>query len=579
MTFWQIFVRVFPSRPLIALQSMWWQITGRKVRARNRLRAAGRDLPFVYAAWIREHERADEVRERAPSEFSQWDWLPAFSILLIVEPNCSKADLDRSIGSVRRQVYPHWSLHVTKGSSGLSDIAPDDRTPLITENGALAAALRAAARNANEYLVPIRSGNELSSSGLFRFAETIRENPAATVIYGDHDELDPSNGRTAPWFKPSWNEEMFLAKDFMSNAVAIRSEVALALVNQLTEEAEVYDLLLAATQSEPSVVVHVPHIVAHLKPANSKARVDVVARHVAAAGATTTRGPFESVKVTWPLPAEKPLVSIIVPTKDKLELLRPCVSGILSRTTYAPFEILVVDNGSVEAPTKAFLANIEDDPRVRVLPYPRPYNYSAINNYAVGKAKGDYVCLLNNDTEVLEAEWLTELMRYAVRPDVGAVGAKLLYPDQTIQHAGVVIGIGGAAGHAHRNLPNSDPGYFAQPHVAQFVSAVTAACLVVRKEKFLDVGGLDEQALAVAFNDVDLCLKLDRAGWRNVYVPHAVLLHHESKSRGKDHSRRHIDRFRGELKTLQERWGTKNYEDPQFNPNLDRSSETFLIRL
>ena len=186
MTFWQIFVRVFPSRPLIALQSMWWQITGRKVRARNRLRAAGRDLPFVYAAWIREHERADEVRERAPSEFSQWDWLPAFSILLIVEPNCSKADLDRSIGSVRRQVYPHWSLHVTKGSSGLSDIAPDDRTPLITENGALAAALRAAARNANEYLVPIRSGDELSSSGLFRFAETIRENPAATVIYGDH---------------------------------------------------------------------------------------------------------------------------------------------------------------------------------------------------------------------------------------------------------------------------------------------------------------------------------------------------------------------------------------------------------
>jgi GT2 family glycosyltransferase len=218
-------------------------------------------------------------------------------------------------------------------------------------------------------------------------------------------------------------------------------------------------------------------------------------------------------------------------------------------------------------------------PKVRLLPYPGTYNFSAINNAAARNARGSYLCLLNNDTEVVSGEWLTELMRYAVRPDIGAAGAKLLYEDGTIQHAGVVVGIGEAAGHAHRFLPAHEPGYFRQPHVAQYVSAVTAACLVVEKAKFEAVGGLDEAELAVAFNDVDFCLKLEKAGWRNVYVPHAVLVHHESKSRGKDISAANIDRYRRELNVLQQRWGTKTYDDPLHNPNLDRYSETFVISL
>jgi GT2 family glycosyltransferase len=170
-------------------------------------------------------------------------------------------------------------------------------------------------------------------------------------------------------------------------------------------------------------------------------------------------------------------------------------------------------------------------------------------------------------------------MRFAVRADVGAVGAKLLYPDLSIQHAGVVIGIGGAAGHAHRSLPTGKPGYFRQPHVSQFVSAVTGACLVVEKRKFLAVDGLDEDELPVAFNDVDLCLKLQSAGWRNVYVPHAVLLHHESKTRESDISRKNIARFRREVSVLQDRWQTQTYQDPWHNPNLDRATENFIVRL
>jgi GT2 family glycosyltransferase len=260
-------------------------------------------------------------------------------------------------------------------------------------------------------------------------------------------------------------------------------------------------------------------------------------------------------------------------------VLRPCVESLLERTEYPNFEILIIDNGSIDAATAKFFREVSEDERVRVLTYDRPFNYSAINNFAVGHARGTFVALLNNDTEVLEPAWLTELMRYAARPEIGAAGAKLLYDDRSIQHAGVVIGIGGAAGHAHRFLPADQPGYFYMPHVAQFVSAVTGACLLVKTSKFEAVGGLDDEKLAIAFNDVDFCLKLEVAGWRNVYVPHAILLHHESKSRDSDMAPTQLPRFKRELAVLQERWGTKTYKDPLHNPNLDSSSETYVFRV
>jgi len=283
--------------------------------------------------------------------------------------------------------------------------------------------------------------------------------------------------------------------------------------------------------------------------------------------------------VSWPLPAELPLVSVIVPTRDRLELLRPCIDSLLSTTSYSPFEVLIVDNGSNEQATLDYLESVAQHRAVRVLRYDLPYNFSAINNFAAGQARGGYLCLLNNDTQIVEEQWLTEMMRFAVRDDVGAVGAKLLYANGAIQHAGVVVGMGDAAGHAHRFTPADQPGYFRLPHVAHYVTAVTAACMVVAKEKFDAVGCLDEEHFAVAYNDVDFCLKLERAGYRNVYVPHAVLLHHESMSRGDDKAKQHIDRYSRELAELQQRWGTKTFQDPLLNPNLDRYSETFIVAL
>jgi GT2 family glycosyltransferase len=249
----------------------------------------------------------------------------------------------------------------------------------------------------------------------------------------------------------------------------------------------------------------------------------------------------------------------------------------LEGTRYPAFNILIVDNGSTDRATFDFFAQLSGDSRIEVLKFPGEFNYSAINNFGARHAAGEFLCLMKNDVEVLTPDWLGEMMRQAVRPDTGAVGAKLLYSDGTIQHAGIVLGMGAAAGHAHRYLPNEDIGYFAQAHLSRGVSAVTAACLVVEKFKFFEVSGLDEVVFRVAYNDVDFCLKLSGHGWINRYVPTATLLHHESKSRRNDLSPDQMDRYQAELHALQRRWSTETLVDPLHHPCLDRSSETYLL--
>lgn len=539
---------------MTALGAAYWHLTRRKVRARNRLRVASADLPFAYAVWIGNNERSDEIARNADAAIGEWAWRPRFIVMLYGCPERPPEQVERSIRSIKEQIYSGWTL-------------VDD--PIDPLKKAVAAA--------GDYLVPLRIGDRLSKPALYWLGETLQQHPGCAILYGDQDEIDQAGRRARPWFKPRWNREMFLAHDYLSDAIAIENAVFRAAAKKATTVAEV--VVEASWTDRP--IVHVPNILTHATPrtGDQSERLSIVGRKVRSFGGRCTIGPFSTIKVEWPLPKKHPLVTIIVPTKDKLELLQPCMEGVLNNTDYDDYEILIVDNGSVEKRTADYLAGMSKNPKVRVLAYPGGYNFSAINNYAAREARGSYLCLLNNDTEVVSSDWLKELMRYAVREDIGAVGAKLLYEDGSIQHAGVVVGIGEAAGHAHRLLPGKEPGYFRQPHVAQFVSAVTAACLVVEKKKFEAVGGLDEAQLAVAFNDVDFCLKLEKAGWRNIYVPHAVLVHHESKSRGKDISPINFDRYQRELAVLQKRWGTKTYEDPLHNPNLDRYSETFVFRL
>lgn len=578
--FWALFFFVLRWSPRDALSVLYWRVTRRRLRAANLLRRSAANIPAVYSIWIDSVEQLDGLVERAPEKMDSWRYKPLFSIV-IHAPAGSSTHLQRSIRSVHDQIYPLWEIVLVRSGPGEPVAEADGASRLRLASGETSEfreALSVAAHECEgDYTLLLRAGDELCPAALFWAAEALQSKPSATIVYGDEDELDAGSERSRPWFKPAWNPEMFLALDYVSSAVALKVD----FVRKATSRgsSQLTAILLEATDA--AEVVHIPHILFHLgAPRPDEAgRAELVARHLEDRRATVVAGPHGTLKVQWPLPSIPPTVSIIVPTRDSLELLKPCVDSVLDRTNYARFEVIIVDNGSVKTETLSYLRAAAEDERVRVLRYDRPYNYSAINNFAANAAHGEYLCLLNNDTEVLDDSWLTEMMRYAVRSDVGAVGAKLLYPDRTIQHAGVIIGMGGAAGHPHRFADSDSPGYFRQTHVAQFVSAVTAACLVVDKAKFLSVGGLDETEFAVAYNDVDLCLKLQREGLRNVYTPHAVLLHYESMSRGTDMSKENLPRYRRELNALRERWGTEDYSDPLHNPNLDRNCETFVVRL
>ena len=566
------------------MTALYWYATGKRVRARNRLRISIAQSPRAYGMWIASIERQANGLAQAPATIASWPHRPRLSVLIHRPPGERLDQFARRITALAAQCYSDWELVLAQSRN-----APQMQMPAVprlslvpgrTDNPIKAMTL-AMQTAAGDFVLPLAHDAVLAPDALYRFAAALQAYPDANVLYGDEDRITSRGRRTHPWFKPAWNGELALAQDYISGACLIRRD---ATLRAAPTDPGLYALLLAVTAQDAAKVHHVPYVIAHMatdQPAatDQAARAATVARHVAPLGATARIGPHGTVAVDWPLPAPPPLVSIIIPTRDHVDLLRTCVTGVLTATGYRDVEILIVDNGSREAEALDYLGRIAANPRVRVIRDDGPFNYSALNNRATAEARGEYLCLLNNDIEIIDENWLTALMRQAVRPHVGAVGAKLLYDDGTIQHAGVTIGLGGAAGHAHRFQKNSDSGYFARAHVPHYVSAVTGACLLVEKAKFDAVGGLDEEGFAVAFNDVDLCLKLQAAGWRNLYEPRAELIHHESKSRGKDFLPENVERYRRELALLQAQWGTKTYDDPLHHPALDRLGETYHIGL
>ncbi|MCL5254966.1 MAG: glycosyltransferase family 2 protein, partial [Gammaproteobacteria bacterium] len=268
--------------------------------------------------------------------------------------------------------------------------------------------------------------------------------------------------------------------------------------------------------------------------------------------------------------------SLVIPTRDAMEITRTCIQSILERTSYPNYEILLVDNQSRRSDTLTWFRILERNPRVRIIRYDEAFNYSAINNYAVSKAQGEIIALVNNDTEVINRDWLTNMVRHAVRPNIGCVGAKLYFFDNTVQHAGVVLGIWGLAGHSHKHYHRSEPGHQQRLKTTQNLSAVTAACLVVRREIFEKVGGLEED-LRVAFNDVDFCLKVQSEGYRNLFTPDAELYHYESKTRGKEDTPEKKARELREIRYMRQKWAGVIAADPCYNPNLTRMREDFSL--
>lgn len=536
--------------------------------------------PISYADWIAAHDTRDEAaRARIRTEIEAWDTSPLISVVMRAR-DATAADLEAAVASVRAQLYPHWELCIIDGASPAAGFAAAEPRIRCMSGGA-GTGNAAIALTRGAWVLPMDPRHRLAETALYRIAAEERRHSGVAVIYSDEDRIDAAGHRSAPWFKPDFDPDLFLARDMPGQFVAYRRDL-LDRIGGYREDfgdAAGYDLVLRATMAAGAGAVrHVPAVLCHVHGhdgavLDSEAARRAVADALAGSAARVVANPLSPGcrRILYPLPDPPPLVSVIIPTRDRGELLGACMDGLLHGTDYPRIEVLIVDNESTDPATLALLARLAEDSRVRVLPVPGAFNYSRLNNLAVAQARGEVLLLLNNDIEVIEPNWLREMVSHALRPEIGAVGAKLLYPDDTVQHAGVVLGFGwpeGVGGHMFLQARRDDPGPFDMLAVARSASAVTAACLAVRRSLYDEVGGLDEEGLKVAFNDVDFCLRLRERGYRNLWTPFALLYHKESASRGSDATGEKAERLRREVAVMRARWGAALDDDPYWNPNL-----------
>ena len=533
---------------------------------------------------------------------------PKISILMPTY-NTSEEYLRKAIESVQAQIYENWELciaddastkvHVKEVLDEYSDSDSRIKITYRTKNEHISASSNSALEIATgEYVSLFDHDDELSIHALYLVANTLNEHPESLMLYSDEDKIDDIDGRHDPYFKPDWNPDLLLSQNYVSHLGVYQRERVLELggFRQGYEGSQDYDLVLRFTKGlKPNQIHHIPFILYHWRKHEESTAynefqknyahdaglravqdyLDDVSEGKAKAELITNWGTM--IRVKYDLPKEQPLVSIIIPTKNNHSILRRCLDSIAKKTSYQNYEILVIDNQSDDPACLSYLASVDGKDKTQVIKYNKPFNYSAVNNFAVKKTKGEIVCLLNDDTEVITQDWLSEMVTQAIRPEIGVVGVKLLYPDETVQHAGVLTGLGGVAGHAHKHEEANEKGYFFRAGLVQNFSVVTAACIALRKETYMAVGGLDESNLKIAFNDVDFCLRVRELGFRNLWTPFVQLYHHESKSRGYEDTPEKVERFQSEIRYMQARWGNSLLNDPAYNPNLSLASEQWHI--
>ncbi|HEX2851868.1 MAG TPA: glycosyltransferase [Opitutaceae bacterium] len=568
----------------------------------------------TFERWVEYYDTpsADALRAQA-TQATKLARQPLISVVMPVY-NTPEQWLVKAIESVRAQTYPNWEFCIADDASPepqvrtvLEKFAAEDRRIKVTfrpTNGHISAASNSALEHATgEFVALLDHDDELAPHALFEVATLLNALPETDYIYSDEDKIDEEGRRFEPYFKPDFLPDLFHGQNYTSHLSVYRTALVKAAGGFRVgyEGSQDWDLALRVLdRTKVERVRHIPKILYHWRAipgstalllseknypleAARKALTDHFARLGQAVELSTVPGDHWRIK--YPLPAEAPLVSLLIPTRNGHRVLRRCIESILEKTTYPKFEIIVVDNGSDESDTLDFLHSlsggkhplVKPHHQVRVLRHEAPFNYSAINNYAVKEARGTVVGLLNNDLEVITPGWLEEMTAQALRPEIGCVGAMLYYPNDTIQHAGAILGVGGVAGHAFRDFPRGTAGKFNRARLVQNYSAVTAACLVIRKSIYTQVGGLDEKTLAVAFNDIDFCLKVRDAGFRNLWTPFAEFYHHESATRGADDTPEKEERFRREVETMMMRWGPALYRDPAYNPNLTLEVNDFTL--
>ncbi len=554
--------------------------------------------PTVYARWIEEFERSDESLVRV--NFRAMTHSPLVSVVVpVFRP--APADIDRAISSVRVQSYANWELCLAddgSGSEGTSTIlaqaaASDARilTTALPSRGGISAASNAALTLARgEYVALLDQDDELSPDALFHAVNAINRNPGAGFLYSDEDKIDAAGNRRDPFFKPDWSPDLLLSENYCGHLLVARRE----LIDQAGgfrpeyDGAQDYDLILRLS-AMTAEVVHIPRVLYHWRAAASseaanpevkpyaaeaarRALEDYLRRRGTRAVVVPGCGPGR-LRVRYPIPPGS-RASILIPSGGHVGALRTCLESLEGKTAYQDYDVLVIDNSRGQ--------QIEDLVRswqcrhaLRYLDWRgRPFNYSAMNNAAARQCDAPVLVFLNDDVEVLEPGWLDSMIELGVRPEAGAIGAKLLFPDGRIQHAGVALDTLGAGGHVFRGLDSGDHHYFDFPDVIRNVSAVTGACMLVRAAVFEQAGGFDEANFPISFNDVDLCLRLGRLGLRNLCTPHALLRHHESLSRAP----RNLRFDPAGYAALRARWQDLLDADPYYSPNLTRTSEDCSVR-
>ena len=559
-----------------------------------------------YTEWVRRYDTMDEAKRlEIVHRVSTMPHTPLISVLMPTY-NTASERLIGAVESVRRQIYPHWELCIADDGSSEKAIRriledyrkKDPRIKVVfrDNNGHISAASNdALTLVSGEWVALLDHDDLLPEHALFCVADAINQHPNIRLIYSDEDKIDEKGRRFQPYFKPSWNEDLFYSQNLISHLGVYYADLMREIggFREGFEGSQDYDLALRMIERiEPNQVHHIPRVLYHwrihdestaqsstAKPYAEQAGEKALNDHFQRQGVDAT---VEAIgygyRVRYALPDSPPMVSLIIPTRNGVHLLRPCVDSILKQTNYPNYEVLIVDNGSNDHETLHYIQTLETDSRIRVLRMDIPFNFSALNNFAVKEARGKLVGLINNDISVISQEWLSEMVSLAIQPKVGAVGARLWYGNDTLQHGGVVLGIGGCGSHSHKGFPKGSYGYFGRMVLISGFSAVTGACLIIEKTIYEKVGGLNEIDLPVAFNDIDFCLRVREAGYRNVWTPYADLYHHESASRGSDEDLPEKQaRFDKEIQYLMKRWEGLLLQDPAYNPNLTMNSEDFSL--
>ncbi len=561
-----------------------------------------------YQKWIKHNERI--TAKEAKAEIQKFKYKPKISIIVPVY-NIDPKWLNRCIESVKNQYYQNWELCLHDDASTKTETVNclkswqkvnDSRIKISfgKKNQHISGASNEALKLATgEFIALIDNDDEIAPFALYENVKLLNEHKDADFIYSDEDKMNGHGKRWEPFFKPDWSPELLLSQMYTCHLGLYRKSIVdkIGGFRKGYEGAQDYDLVLRFVErTKPEKIFHIPKVLYHWRAIEgSTARLASDKDYAAEAAQKALRDYLKrnglaGEVMDGPVPGFHrvrldvkgfPMVSIIIPFRDKVEALQKCVRSILAKTDYDNYEIILVDNQSREKVTKDYLKEISANSKVRVLSYDKPFCFSSINNYAVNKSRGEYVLLLNNDIEVITGEWLRAMLEQAQKEGVGAVGAKLLYPDGRIQHAGIILGTG-IAGHAFKGFQDGEPHYFKHAEVIKNYSGATGACLMVKKSIYKDLGGLNDKALKIAYNDVDFCLRLLQAGYRNVFTPYAKLYHFESYSRGNDEefkktNPKEYERVLAEREYMYQNWPELIKNDPYYSPNLTRKHENFGI--